>query len=121
MSSLKLAELCFECTACGKCCTGTPGYTWVSEKEIVEIASHLNLSLQDFADRYLRKIGEEWSLKEMPVTYDCIFLKNNKCSIYSHRPEQCRTYPFWPKFLRSKEDWEKAAQECEGIRLGAKS
>lgn len=81
------------------------------------MAEHLKLSLQEFADRYLRKIGDQWSLKEMPGTFDCIFLKNKKCAIYSLRPEQCRTYPFWPKFLRSKEDWELAALECEGIKL----
>jgi len=109
----------FECTGCGQCCTGSPGYIWVNETEIEQIAAHLNLSVKDFARRYLRKIKGEFSLLEMPETYDCIFLKEKKCQIYSIRPTQCRTFPWWPRLLKTKEEWEKAASFCEGIRPAA--
>jgi uncharacterized protein len=106
----------FECTGCGQCCTGAPGYIWVSENEIKQMAMHLKLSLDEFSDRYLRQIGDRYSLRETFPNYDCIFLKDNKCSIYQLRPKQCRTFPWWPQNLKSKKDWEEAAKHCEGIR-----
>jgi len=30
----------FKCTECGACCTGAPGYVWISEKEIKAVAHH---------------------------------------------------------------------------------
>ena len=28
----------FECTQCGKCCTGEPGFVWVNDEEIDKLA-----------------------------------------------------------------------------------
>lgn len=109
----------FKCTECGKCCTGSPGYIWVTEHEIIAIADFLNLSIDDFSARYLRVVDDRISLLELPKNYDCIFLKDKKCQIYSVRPKQCRTFPWWPKNLKSKEDWQEAAKFCEGINLEA--
>jgi Fe-S-cluster containining protein len=106
----------FKCTGCGGCCTGGPGYTFVSIEEMEEIANHLNLSLDAFTKKYVRKVlGDRFSLLENPKNYDCVFLKEKKCSIYPVRPTQCRTYPFWPGILASKESFEEASRVCEGI------
>lgn len=119
-STLWYAEgLHFECTGCGQCCTGSPGYIWVSEEEIEQIAAFLNLAIDEFARLYLRRVKGKFSLLEIPKSYDCIFLKDKKCSIYSVRPTQCRTYPWWPQLLESPEEWQKAARMCEGISLKA--
>ena len=108
--------LSFKCTGCGKCCAGCPGYVWVSLSEIKEMAEHLDLSTEEFSEKYVRKIGKKYSLKELPgKDYSCVFLKNNQCSIYEVRPKQCRTYPFWPQILKSKESWREEAKDCEGI------
>lgn len=109
----------FKCTECGKCCTGSPGYVWVTEQEINAIATHLNLTVDDFSARYVRLVDERYSLLEHAQTYDCAFLKDRKCQIYSVRPKQCRTFPWWPKNLKSKEDWQNAAKFCEGITFQA--
>ena len=106
----------FECTGCGKCCTGAPGYTWVNAEEIQNIADFLQLTVDEFSKKYLRRVKGRLSLLELPKTYDCIFLKDNKCQIYSVRPTQCRTYPWWPQNLKSEKDWEAAARFCEGIQ-----
>src|SRR5688500_1640879 len=95
----------FKCTGCGQCCTGAPGYTWVTEQEIVSIADYLNLSIDDFSRKYIRKIDERYSLKEDYQNYDCVFLKDKKCQIYSVRPTQCRTFPWWIQNLKSELDW----------------
>ncbi|MBA2369211.1 MAG: YkgJ family cysteine cluster protein [Candidatus Protochlamydia sp.] len=107
--------LTFECTGCGACCTGSPGYIWVNEEEITAIATHLNLSIQDFSHKYLRLVHGRLSLLEDPKSYDCIFLKDKKCQIYALRPVQCRTFPWWPTLLDSEESWKKASYGCEGI------
>lgn len=107
--------LAFKCTGCGKCCTGSPGYVWVTEDEIIAISEYLNITIQEFSNKHLRKIGNRFSLRESTQTYDCTFLHENKCSIYETRPKQCKTYPWWIQNLRSREDWEIARLTCEGI------
>jgi Fe-S-cluster containining protein len=109
----------FECTQCGQCCTGAPGYVWISHSEMQAIAQFLNITIQEFSQKYLRRIDKRFSLKEHPVSYDCIFLKNKKCQIYPVRPKQCRTFPWWPENLYSEKSWKKAANACEGIRPDA--
>ena len=106
----------FECTGCGKCCTGSPGYVWIEEEEIEEISSYLNISKEHFLKTYTRQIGQRYSLLEDASNYDCIFLKDKKlCTIYKARPKQCRTYPFWPAILKSEKSWSDEATRCEGI------
>lgn len=105
----------FQCTGCGKCCTGSPGYVWVSEKEIEEMASFLQITVPEFMKRYIRRVGSRYSLTEKKPNYDCVFLKDKQCSVYGARPMQCRTYPWWPQNLNSEESWREAAKTCEGI------
>jgi len=105
----------FKCTECGQCCTGSPGYVWVEENEIETMAQFLNITIEEFSRLYLRRVLGRMSLLENPKTYDCIFLKDKKCQLYTARPKQCRTYPWWPALLKSEKDWEEAADYCEGI------
>lgn len=111
--------LSFKCTGCGQCCTGAPGYVWISEQEAFAMADYLNLSIQKFMEKYVRIVDSKMALVEDPRNYDCVFLKDKKCQIYQERPLQCRTFPWWQQNLRSKEDWEKAATFCEGINKDA--
>lgn len=110
--------LSFKCTECGQCCTGAPGHVWVSEEEILEMAQHLGLSAEEFGKHYLRRVDGRYSLIEDPRTFDCCFLKDRKCTIYQARPQQCRTFPWWPQNLASRENWRQAGGDCEGIREG---
>lgn len=109
----------FQCTGCGKCCGGYPGYVWVSHEEMEKISSFLKISLQEFSRKYIRRVGNRYSLIERKHNYECIFLHQKKCSIYEARPIQCKTYPFWPQNLNSKENWEAEAKTCEGISEAA--
>lgn len=105
----------FACTECGKCCTGEPGYVWISQQEIEEMAEALQISVKEFIQQYTREVDGNLSLREFPKTYDCIFLRDRKCLVYKARPKQCSAFPFWPENLESKEAWEKCANRCEGI------
>src|SRR5947208_972520 len=68
----------FTCTQCGNCCTGGPGYVWISVPEIKRLAKFLNLSAEKTVERYCRKIDGRFSLSESRSpggSWDCIFLK----------------------------------------------
>ena len=105
----------FKCTGCGGCCTGSPGYVFLSETDRNRLSTHLNLSVDDFEKKYTRRIDGIHALLDREGSADCIFLKENKCSVYDGRPTQCRTFPWWIQHLREPSDWEEAKERCEGI------
>lgn len=108
----------FECTQCGKCCTGSSGFIFVEDQEIGEMAAALNLDEKTFNIRYIRTREGRLALVEKKNEergFDCIFLKNKKCQVYEARPQQCRGYPWWPENLHTEESWKLAARSCEGI------
>lgn len=109
----------FECSGCGDCCTGAPGYVWVNKAEIQAIADVLEMDFEEFQDNYTRKIGIRRSLKEFS-NGDCVFFDNDsrKCEVYSARPRQCKTWPFWESNLRTPEDWENTCDVCPGSGTG---
>ena len=112
----------FECTGCGKCCSGASGYVWVSEPEMQAIADVLKMPLDLFKRKYTRQKNNHYSLiekKALNGEFDCIFLKNNQCEVYQARPIQCRTFPWWQQNLNTEASWELAAKECEGINDSA--
>lgn len=105
----------FKCTGCGKCCTGSPGYVYLSSMDLDRLSEHFKLSREEFARKYTRLVEDQYALLDRPKTYDCIFLKDNQCTVYDARPTQCKTFPWWIQHLREPEDWEEAAKRCEGI------
>lgn len=127
--------LSFQCTCSGNCCTGGPGFVWISTEEVRLLARHLGLSEKQTLEEYCRKIGNRISLKENRTregNYDCVFLKElpprkvkgkvsharRVCGIYEVRPLQCRTWPFWDGNLASRENWEAASKRCPGMDRG---
>ncbi len=112
----------FKCTGCGQCCTGGPGYVWITQEEMEAMAKQLEISLDLFKRKYTRQKDNRYALIEKKSAnneYDCIFLKDKKCTIYQLRPKQCRTFPWWKENLNTEESWKLAAQDCEGINLDA--
>jgi Fe-S-cluster containining protein len=111
----------FECTRCSKCCRFTPGFVFLSNKDLGRIARTLKTSVSDVQDRFCRvvKIGEIRKLSLVEKSnLDCIFWENDKCTIYEGRPLQCRSYPFWSSNLYSQSAWDNAARSCPGIGHG---
>lgn len=109
----------FQCSQCGDCCTGGAGYVWVNGEEIQALAATIGMDVETFTDQYTRKIGVRRSLKEFP-NGDCVFFDNEarKCTVYTARPRQCKTWPFWDSNLRTPERWAETCEACPGSGKG---
>lgn len=112
----------FDCTGCGKCCK-TKGDVLLSPDETRSSSSHLGLTVEKFKELYVAEEevtvimsldpvevppGETgWTvLRHKKEDGSCVFLgKDNMCGIYEARPLQCSTYPFWPRIMASRENW----------------
>ena len=109
----------FECTGCGDCCTGAPGYVWVNHEEIAALADQVGMGVEEFERKYVRRVGIRKSLIEFE-NGDCVFFDGatRRCTVYEARPRQCRTWPFWQSNVRTREDWEQTCQVCPGSGRG---
>jgi len=96
----------FECIKCGKCCKWK-GYVFLDDSDVDSMANSLcGGDKEEFKDKYTKLTGKDLVLKDKPKSKECIFLEDNKCSIYKDRPEQCKTYPIT------------YTEECPGFKLG---
>ncbi len=110
--------LAFTCTQCGACCTGAPGYVWVTPEEIARLAEFRGETLEQFSTKFVRRVGDRYSLIEKPGG-DCIFWdKTAGCTVYAARPIQCRTWPFWPENVKTPDDWNYTRTICPGSGEG---
>jgi len=109
----------FQCTQCGDCCTGAPGYVWVTKSEMEVLAARLDMDVSQFEKKFVREVGIRKSLVELP-NGDCIFLDHatHKCKVYDARPRQCRTWPFWESNVRTRDAWKETCQICPGSGRG---
>ncbi|MCK9337915.1 MAG: YkgJ family cysteine cluster protein [Arcobacteraceae bacterium] len=116
-------SFCFdehECSKCsGNCCIGESGYIWISPKEMEEFAKFLDMSVEEFAQKYLIKVGYKYSIKEVeyqPNKFACVFFnfEQRNCGAYEVRPTQCRTFPFWDYF---KDKVQEVVKECPAIKI----
>lgn len=90
----------FECNGCGLCCGDTEFKTrciLLLEAEAKKIANHTSKRISEFAAETKTIFPYVYEMKK---TKDCkcVFLKDNKCSIYELRPLICMFYPFELKF-----------------------
>ena len=113
------ARLRFACTGCGACCTGAADHVEVDAREAEAIRRFLGVSPAWYRRRYL--IREPDGSRGIRLDDDgrCPFLgRNNRCRIYSVRPRQCRSYPWWPELVNHRHGWEEEAKRCEGMNRG---
>lgn len=118
----------FSCTMCGNCCSGPEGYVLVSDAEAAALAARLSMEIEVFLNTYTTMTAAGRSLTERKTEFgmDCVFLDRSKipgravCGVYEDRPIQCRTWPFWPSVVRSRQTWERARNVCPGIDRGTK-
>lgn len=108
----------FTCTQCGDCCTGEPGFVWVTAEELNAIATYLGQPVSEVRKFYSRIARGKRTLREK-TNGDCIFYDRGQgCTIYPVRPAQCRTWPFWHSNLETPEHWERTCEKCPGSGQG---
>ena len=110
--------LFFGCQRCSFCCGHSPGFVYLSLRDLTELRNHLGMSVTDFVKKYCRwadyYYGEQVLALVEKTNYDCILWENG-CTCYEARPVQCSTYPFWSWMIADKKTWEECAQDCPGM------
>ncbi|WP_318661805.1 YkgJ family cysteine cluster protein [Treponema sp.] len=113
----------FECNKCSACCRLSPGYVYLSQRDLTSLCQWFKLSQEEFIEKYCRWVGyyegkEALALVELK-NYDCIFWnKDSGCTAYGARPIQCSTYPFWSWILKDMDSWNSISKDCPGINKG---
>ena len=83
----------FECQRCTACCRW-PGQVKLSEDEITRIAAFLEQDENTFIQQFTRLNQSRKGLALQDQSNgSCIFLEDDKCSIQSVKPQQCRDFP----------------------------
>lgn len=109
----------FECTQCGNCCTGAPGFVWVTDDEVQAIATYLDKPVGEVRLLHTRPAKGKRSLTEF-ANGDCTYLDPHTrgCTIYPVRPAQCRTWPFWKSNIATPAAWQETCDGCPGAGHG---
>jgi Fe-S-cluster containining protein len=84
-----------DCTACGNCCREI--HPHFKGDDVSRLASGLGVSEGELRKSMREEVGETSVFCASP----CPMLKENKCTVYQHRPDDCREYPHLhkPDFL----------------------
>lgn len=118
----------FECQeSCGgKCCSfgwSGGGFIFLTKADRSRIQLHTGKRVADFAKRgyfdstrFTQVPTQQYYLDQKEGL--CIFFKGGKCSVYSHRPTQCRTFPYWPEIVQLAHNQQEFAKVCPGIGVG---
>ena len=110
----------FKCQGSANCCIsrGNHGYVFLSQKDLLRLSIYFKVTKKYFKKKFCQTTDDYLHLKEIKKNGECIFLNKKKCSVYSARPTQCRTWPFWPENMNSK-IWNKEILNfCPGIGKG---
>ena len=84
-----------DCTACGNCCREI--HPHLRAPDVTRLASGLGVTESELKSSLRDDVEKTSVFRESP----CPMLKDNKCSVYLHRPDDCREYPHLhkPDFL----------------------
>jgi Fe-S-cluster containining protein len=113
----------FGCIGCAGCCR-THGrddeyaFVYLNSKDVDAVAAHLGLERIDFLNEHCINNQDGW-VHLSSVKGDCSLLDGEgRCRIYSVRPKQCDTWPFWTENL-DKALWYGSVKDCcPGIGCG---
>ena len=111
----------FECQGSGKCCVSrnSYGFVYLSNIDLKRLSNFFKITLSKFKDKYCQITDGFIHLTEKSeLDGNCVFLRDKKCSVYTNRPSQCRSWPFWNDNMKAK-IWNKdIAVNCPGVGKG---
>ena len=119
----KQKSIRFKCQGSGNCCVsrGSFGFVYLSNKDLKKLSIFFNMDEKNFKKKYCSTSNGFLHLKELKINKgNCLFLLNNKCTVYKSRPTQCRTWPFWNENMNAKTWNEDISINCPGIGKGKK-
>jgi len=79
-----------DCTQCANCCRVTE--TGIDQRDVEKLAKFLGMS----KDEFLRDCTQRAEDNELILRRNeggCIFLKDNLCTVYEARPQNCAKFP----------------------------
>ncbi len=109
------ANFYFRCQRSGNCCRVGTGRVWVTSAEVAAMASAKGMTADAFIHRFVVRVRDRFSLME-EANGACVLLDGAaECSVYEHRPQQCRDFPQWSCFDADPRAWQRATEYCPGI------
>ena len=111
-------DLCFGCSKCGLCCGDTPNKTrhiLLLKQDATRIAAATSKETATFATETPQNAPYIYEMHKNPADQKCVFLQNNQCTIYEHRPLICRFYPFELSTTENGVYVFRATDECPGV------
>ena len=115
------AAMRFRCIKCGICCGDTQEkvrHILLMKKEAEQIAAATLQPISAFAVKVQDKAPYSFELRKTTKEGECVFLKENRCVIYSLRPLICRFYPFELKMAGNRKHEFLHTSECPGVGKG---
>lgn len=92
----------------------------MTDEEIQGLARETGLTPEAFRERYTRGLATGETALGERENGSCVLHGGTRgCLVYSARPRQCISYPFWRTVVASPERWQAEARNCPGIGQGA--
>ena len=83
-------EAQIDCTTCANCCRVTE--VGITERDIEKLAKFLGMTKTEFV-RDSTQPAESGELILKRTEAGCVFLKDNLCTVYEARPQNCANFP----------------------------
>ncbi len=108
----------FACQGSSCCCRAQEidTYVFLSIEDRRLLAAFLGIPTASFTRRYCARTDGDIHLRH--PERDCVFLYKGRCQVYEARPEQCRTWPFWPENMSERVWRDEVAPFCAGVGKG---
>ena len=83
-------EAQIDCTKCANCCRVSE--VGITDRDVEKLAKFLGMSKEEFLHDSTQR-DEEGDLILRKTEAGCIFLKDNLCTVYEARPQNCANFP----------------------------
>src|SRR5690242_19991499 len=83
-------EAQIDCTQCANCCRVTD--VGITDRDVEKLAKFIGVTKEEFIrDSTARDESDQLILKR--TEKGCVFLKDNLCTVYEGRPQNCANFP----------------------------